>query len=351
MFRNIQLLRAGGAILVLLFHFHPVYRAAGGSNPLLVRLMPLGYVGVDLFFPISGFIMIHMISAREANSADVGHFLGRRFLRIFSWYLPCMALALALTAWYNPGGLAQVDLLRSATLTSVDLPHLALPVSWSLSYELYFYLAVALAWAASRGNLRRALWLTAVALVVWCWVAPYEEGTLLSFLTSPFCLEFLAGALLYLHRGQLVRKPLLPFYAVAALALLWLGVHHDATNGVLRISTFGAGAFFLLCLFVTLEETKLYRAGRIGTALGDASYSIYLLHLPALALFNGSGLRDVLTQAGMWLGEAGFIAYLCAFLAVCVALHHVAELPLYRWLCRLLLRWQVRPKPVAPTAA
>ncbi len=350
MFRNIELLRAWGAILVLLFHFNPSYQAAGGSNPVLVMLGPLGFIGVDLFFPISGFIMMHLVSGHEPTSRNVGDFIGRRLLRIYGWYLPCMALALALTAYYVPLGLAQVDLLRSATLTSVDLPQLALAVSWSLSYELYFYFLVALGWALFAANLRWALWATAVALTVWCAVVPYREGTVLSFLTSPFCLEFLAGALLYVHRKQLARKPLLPLYAAATVLLVWLGVRYNATNEFLRIRTFGAGAFFLLCLFVTLEETGLFRAGRLALALGGASYSVYLLHLPLLTLFNGSGLRDALGQSGMWLGETGYIAFLCAFLALCVALHRFVELPLYRSLCRLLPRWRPRPPPITAGA-
>ena len=350
MFGNIQLLRAAGAALVLLLHYHPNYLAMGGANPLLKMVMPYGFVGVDIFFAISGFIMMHVIAGRAPRAANVREFLGRRFLRIYGWYLPCMVFGLAIMAAYDPQAFLRVDLLRSATLSSVDLPRLALPISWSLSYELYFYLMVALGWFFLQRQLRIGLWICLAALTVWSALVPYREGTLLSFLTSPFILEFLAGALFYLHKDRLARRPLLPVYALAILLLVWLGVHHQATNEIIRIRTFGAAAFFLLCFFVTLEQASLYRAGRVWVALGDASYSAYLLHLPFLSLLFGTGLRDLLAGSGPYLAEAGFAIYILSFFALCVGLHYRVERPLYQALCRLF-RLKAVAAPAAAVAA
>lgn len=335
MFRNIQLLRAWAAVLVLLHHYHLNYLAMGGGNAVLKAVMPYGYVGVDIFFAISGFIMMHVIGSRPPLASAVRDFLGHRFLRIYGWYLPCMAFGLAIMASYDPGAYQTVDWLRSATLTSVDLHRLALPISWSLSYELYFYLVIAAGWYFFAGKLRAVLWLALGALIVWSSLVPYREGTLLSFLTTPSILEFLAGALFYLDKDRLARRPLLPVYAIASLVLLWLGIHYQAGNDFIRIRTFGASAFFLLCFFVTLEQTGLFRAGKLSLLLGDASYSVYLLHLPFLSLFAGTGYRQLLAGTNPWLAEAGFWAYVAAFLALCVGLHYWIEKPLYRGLCRL----------------
>ena len=350
MFRNVQLLRALGAVLVLLLHYHLHYLDMGGSNPLLTAVMTYGFVGVDIFFAISGFVMMHVIGSRRPTAANVHDFLGRRVLRIYGWYLPCMVFALALMAVWDPPGFDRVNLLRSATLTSVDLQWLALPVSWSLSYELYFYAMVALGWVLFRARLRGALWVSMGLLAVWCALVPYREGTLRSFLTSPFILEFLAGALCYLYKDNLARKPLLPLYALATVVLVWLGVHYQAGNDFLRIRTFGAAAVCLMCFFVTLEQTGLYRAGRLAMLLGDASYSIYLLHLPFLSVLYHSGLRKLLASYGPAVAELGFAAYILAFLALCIGLHTLVERPLYRWLCRLL-RLRHGPTPVNAVAA
>ena len=350
MFRNIQLLRAWGAVLVLLHHYHLNYLAMGGRDELLTALMPYGYIGVDIFFAISGFIMMHVIDGRPALPQNVRDFLSRRFLRIYGWYLPCMAFGLAIMASYDPDAFTQVDLLRSATLSSVDLHRLALPISWSLSYELYFYVAIALGWSFLGRTLKAGLWTAFVSLALWSAFVPYREGTLLSFLTTPSILEFLAGALFYVHRHALARRPLLPLYAIAALGLIWFGVHDHATNGFIRVRTFGGAAFFLLCLFVTLEQTGAWRAGKLAVVLGDASYSIYLLHLPFLSLFHGTGYRQLLANTHPLVAEAGFWAFLVAFLALCAGLHYVVERPLYRGLCRLFGLERMRAPPAAIAA-
>jgi exopolysaccharide production protein ExoZ len=347
MFRNIQLLRAWGAVLVLLHHYHLNYLAMGGGNALLKAVMPYGFVGVDIFFAISGFIMMHVIGDRPPLASQVREFLGHRFLRIYGWYLPCMAFGLAIMASYDPDAFQNVDLLRSATLTSVDMHRLALPISWSLSYELYFYLVIAAGWFFFAGKLPTALWLSLAGLTLWSAVIPYREGTLRSFLTTPSILEFLAGALFYLYKDRLARRPLLPVYAIATLVLLWLGIRYQAGNDFIRIRTFGASAFFLLCFFVTLEQAGLFRAGKLSLVLGGASYSVYLLHLPFLTMFHGTGFRQLLAGANPWLAEAGFWAFVLSFLALCVGLHYFVEKPLYRGLCRLfrLRDGNARPAP------
>lgn len=353
MFRNIQLLRACAAVLVLLHHYQLNYLAMGGGSGLLKAVMPYGFIGVDIFFAISGFIMMHVVGARPPLVANVRDFLGHRFLRIYGWYLPSMAFGLAIMASYEPEGFARVDLLRSATLTSVELGRLALPISWSLSYELYFYLMVALGWFLLGRNLRTGLWVALAVLTAWCAFVPYREGTLLSFLTTPSILEFLAGALFYLHKDTLARRPLLPFYAVATLVLVWLGIRYQATNEFIRIRTFGAAAVCVLCFFVTLEQAGWFRAGTLAVLLGDASYSIYLLHLPFMTLFYGTGLRQLLTSSHPLLAEAGFWAFVLSFLALCVGLHYVVEKPLYQGLCRLfgMQRPNARPavSPLSPS--
>ena len=347
MFRNIQLLRACAAVLVLLHHYQLNYLAMGGGNGLLTAVMPYGFIGVDIFFAISGFIMMHVIGQRPPLATNVRDFLGHRFLRIYGWYLPCMAFGLAIMASYDPDGFARVDLLRSATLTSVEMGRLALPISWSLSYELYFYVMVGLGWFLLGRTLKLGIWVALVALTVWCSFVPYQEGKLLSFLTTPSILEFLAGALFYLHKDTLARRPLLPLYACAALVLLWLGIRYQATNEFIRIRTFGAAALFLLGFFVTLEQARLFRAGQLAVLLGDASYSIYLLHLPFITLFHGTGLRELLASGGPLLAEAGFWAFLLSFLALCVGLHYWVEKPLYQGLCRLVGLQRANARPAA----
>ncbi|RZJ25990.1 MAG: acyltransferase [Haliea sp.] len=102
MFQNIQLLRAWAAVLVALHHAHGHYVAMGGSNRVLLALMHYGYIGVDIFFIVSGFVMMHVVRGRTASPANVADFLGRRLLRIYSWYWVCLAFTLGVIWWFHP---------------------------------------------------------------------------------------------------------------------------------------------------------------------------------------------------------------------------------------------------------
>ena len=72
-----------------------------------------------------------------------------------------------------------------------------------------------------------------------------------------------------------------------------------------------------------------------SASLGAASYLSYLLHLPFMTLFHGTGLRELLTSASPVLAEAGFWAFLLSFLALCIGLHYWVERPLCQGLVRL----------------
>ncbi|RZJ09480.1 MAG: acyltransferase, partial [Haliea sp.] len=297
-----------------------------------------GYIGVDIFFIVSGFVMMHVVRERTASPANVADFLGRRLLRIYSWYWVCLAFTLGVIWWFHPQDLARLDLDGSILLTSIGLNELALPISWSLSYELYFYGLVALAWAVAGRHLQPVFWTAAAALVLFSAQVTYREGTALSFFSSPAILEFLAGALLYLNKERFNRRAVLPVLALAAVWLFWVGIARNATNAFPRVYTFGFSAFFLVWLFVVLESTRTYVAGKLTSSLGDASYSIYLLHLPFLTLFYFSNLRGTLDRLpDGWITEISFLAVLTGFLGLCAALHRFMERPLYLWLCRRLL--------------
>jgi exopolysaccharide production protein ExoZ len=328
------LMRAWVAIVVLLFHFLPHYRAMGGRNPLMLQAMPWGYAGVDIFFIVSGFVMMHLLHGRAATPGTARVFLTRRFLRIYAWYLPCMLVRLATLVMFDRQTLVNVDLFQSITLTSLEMSRLVLPISWSLSYELYFYCVLALLWGVLGRRLIAGVWVAFGVLLVRAVLLPQEAPTFLHFAVSPFLIECFAGALLYHYTAWIARKQLLPVFAAVVATGIWMGVSHNATNDAIRSATWGVAAFFLVCFFVTLERQGLYAGGRIGRALGDASYSIYLLHLPFISLFNASGLGSALEAARGWRAEAGFVFTIGLFLYGCVLIHRYLERPLYEKLAR-----------------
>src|SRR6185369_11737463 len=139
MFKNIQMLRAVAAAMVLLYHAVPHYQAMGGASLLFIKAASTGFAGVDIFFVISGFVAAHSTLDKARTVSNAWVFAKRRLLRIYLGYWPFFGLTLALTGVYAPRALDEMDLISSFFLTRIELKSLLLFVTWSLSFELLFY--------------------------------------------------------------------------------------------------------------------------------------------------------------------------------------------------------------------
>lgn len=327
MYNNVQLLRAVAALMVFCYHALPQYKAMGGVSDVFARFAGIGFAGVDVFFVISGFVAALTTLDKGRTPANAIQFLKRRVLRIYLGYWPFFGLAL-LVFWQSGFHLGSLDLLRSFFLVSVDMPRLLLYVSWSLTYELIFYCLVAATFALSA---RSVAVLVHMAFLLLCGAMLSRLGQPLSatFIFLGFLVEFLAGALLYIHRDALRKRWWLVACVAAILLAYWAGASRMATDGTIRILTFGSGALFLVMLAIVLEQTRVWIAPRFLAGLGDASYTLYLLHLVLLVIFAGH-VRDVLA-VNPYLREAGFFAFLVFGVALSRLLYLRLELPLYRW--------------------
>ena len=135
------MLRGFAILMVFLFHSLPHYEAMNGGFYSLKFLMSYGFVGVDIFFVICGFIMMHLSSTERENGAGV--FLRKRIVRIYAGYWPCLLIAMIELGVNSPVGFDRISLFNSIFLTSIDMNQLVIPVTWSLTYELYFYVLFA----------------------------------------------------------------------------------------------------------------------------------------------------------------------------------------------------------------
>src|SRR5271168_1999681 len=194
--RMVQALRAAACLLVVIYHAR---LAAGGANT--IRSWPNGAAGVDLFFVISGYVMVASSTELMARPDGWRVFLARRLRRIVPLYWLLTAAKLAVTelvpaltphtrpTWWNV--CASLAFIPARDAAGFIRP--VLPVGWSLNFELFFYalFAVALALRLS------PLWLTPVLAGVAAagsfytptWPAPL-------ILANGMVLEFAAGVAL-----------------------------------------------------------------------------------------------------------------------------------------------------------
>jgi exopolysaccharide production protein ExoZ len=339
---NIQMLRALAALAVVLYHLGPHYRDAGGAFDALIRVSEWGFFGVDVFFVISGFVISLTVFPRERNLQGATTFLRHRLARIFLGYWPFALLALYVLPLHSPANLAQVSTFHSLTLTSADLTLLALPVAWSLAYELYFYGLFALLYGCSNTTIRRVLLGVFVLLlgrVLWLQVDP---GSKLYFWVSAYMLEFLYGVLIYLYQDLVCKRRLIPASGVLIVAGLMLGagsqLEHDA-----RVLYFGISAAAIVTLALQLEANGLFKAPGWLVSLGDSSYALYLSHLFVITAFYQWGWRDDLAAQSPWLVELGFLALLIYIVFLAHFWYRRVERPLY--LKAIGRKPEARPQP------
>ncbi len=335
MFSNIQMLRALAAILVMMHHAEPHYRAMGGSFGFIEQIGRWGFTGVDIFFVISGFVIAHTTLTRERTAANAGEFLKHRLLRIYLGYWPFLPLYLLIYQLTTPEKIATLDMFDSIFLTGTDMFKLAVPVAWSLSYEIYFYGLFLLSFLLPISIARKAIGVVFVALLLKTTLAPGAGGEAAAFLFSPYLLEFFAGAIVWMLMQRTANPWLIPVALLGAIFFYKTGIAKGALNGSMRVFCFGSGAVCILVAAVLLEKNNIYRAGRVFTELGNASYTIYLSHLALLTLFYYSHLRDFLAAQPRPVAEAGFLAFLLAMLVASVLVYRYWERPLYRFACSI----------------
>src|SRR5262249_15248359 len=128
-----------------------------------------GYVGVDLFFVLSGFIITATCRADLGRADRLPRYLFRRFWRIFPAYWAALAAAVAFYACSSPRTVFGRNWPAEWCDTLLLLPQQTgcrfLPVAWTLSYELMFYLAFGVLFLLPRRAARPALvgWAALVA--------------------------------------------------------------------------------------------------------------------------------------------------------------------------------------------
>ena len=367
---SLQVLRGIAAIIVVCHHVFrtltinlatefPDLNLAVPSVLQHGNLIDLGSAGVDIFFVLSGFLMIYISEPYRTGQRTVGHFLMQRIIRIWPLYvLATLAALLPSILDFARSGALTSDLtgIRLAGLLFVPSfdAHGALQpilgVGWTLDYEALFYLCFAAVLLTVRDHLLLGLSGLLAGL--------YLVGSLLpvgtvpgAFLSNSILFEFLYGAAIasFLVRGATIDRK------VGAVALAAGLVGLFAFSSVLgdspyRLFTRGIPAALILIGAVSLEASVTWPA--ILVRLGNASYSIYLVHV--LVIYRL--VRRVLVPAVHFgLGAAAFelaaaIAIAGAIL-VGVLVHYCVEVPLLA-LCRSGYDWVRRrlPRPAIEEA-
>lgn len=307
----LQAMRAVAAIAVLFFHAAGAAHKHGGPMPFF-DLAKLGAAGVDIFFVLSGFIILHVTVGKGRSCRD---YALARFRRVFIPYWPVGLIMAVFTLSTMPhfGGVS--SWIASVSLLPVGEP--ALNVAWTLQHEIVFYALVAAGYYSGWWRIGLSIW--AVAILFFALSGSWAPVGLQT-IDSEFLMGIMAwfawkdGRLSIISVSSLI-------LGLLAVSLLTLGQNIGIDRAVpLAIA---AGFAALLPWLVMGEQKGCIRTPKILNFLGDASYSIYLVHaLPLLFLVQfmvGSNWYILFPLIGF----AGLVAG--------IAYHLLVERPLLAW--------------------
>jgi exopolysaccharide production protein ExoZ len=359
---TLQVARGVAANLVVLQHIREFeLRYAGTEFPNVVRYADLG---VDVFFVLSGFIMV-AIAGRNVGPLQ---FLWRRVARIYPTYwlatLIMLAVAIALPGMVHEHW-QTIPLWRSFLLIAAEPRAPVVAVGWTLVHEVYFY-AVFAVFLAFRIPILAGVagWASIIFAVMIASPEYLMTSPVLRMATSPLTFEFMMGlviGVLWLRfptpKGlQAGRARITTLASLIALVLL-IGIHYHFfgqqeapfgdTNYLVtcRVLMFGTAIAVILYCLVVSESQASRRPPALLVALGDWSYSTYLTHFMVLSAL-GRAVLLIFPDHGLY---ATLILFVGGYLAV-----NLTGAAIYRFFEQPTLR-RLHPLgpaiPIAPVRA
>lgn len=284
MLKSIQSLRAVAALLVLLYHILEPLTPPGSYWG------GLGAIGVDLFFVVSGCVMVLSTQGRDLTFSK---FFGSRLRRIAPLYWLSLAVFLAILAVTEPGAVPLSEAVQSFLFVPYMDSRTGEPVpflgpGWTLNYEMLFYLLFGATLFLRSATKQVALLSVVFAGFVALRPALGDTAVGLRF-TSPLLFEFIEGAVIGLLADRLQRQPLW-LSAGALCAAFGLIVGLSVGPELPRVLAFGVPAALIVAGVLGLE--RLAADGRMALLewWGAASYSLYLSHAVALYVVKQSGV-------------------------------------------------------------
>jgi exopolysaccharide production protein ExoZ len=337
--------RAFAALLVVLFHLNGAIFGQGAHfGPEFSPILRFGYAGVQFFFVLSGFIIAHIHWQDIGRPERLPRYAWKRFARIYPVYWVVLALMipvlLMVPSFGPPTAREPVHIVTSILL--IPMPeNPILDVAWTLRHEVLFYAVFGLLLL----NRRLGMLVAGIGLAgTLAWMLTGSEAFPGRFFFSAANLLFLMG----IAAAWLVRRPVRAPWLLLVLGVglfLATGLRDAVFGGAgpyLRLLGFGLGSMLGIIGAVALESSGRLTVHRVWARLGDASYSLYLIHMPVLSaeakIMTLTGAAEVLPR---WLSFA-------IMLATTVLIAQVFHILVERTLLKLLTR---RPAKAVPASS
>jgi exopolysaccharide production protein ExoZ len=299
-FYNLQVCRGIAALIVVMAHTNLI------DKNLFSGFLIIGWSGVDFFFVLSGFIIYYVNYDYIGQPSKYKTYFSKRLIRIFPiyWFYTVCAIVLhlikvklignPLISWIDldAAGITRSLLLYPTHVADNEMP--ILPVAWTLTFELLFYILFGLGILAKKRVLLAVgvTWLIAIVLTNLS-IIKIPDNPLLVTIFHAKNFEFVYGCIIaeLTLKHKTLKSHGLAFailiIGVLTLAFSWtneafslkiLPVKMDSLN-------FGIPYAIIIYALVSMETSKITgNVKRLLVYLGDASYSIYLTHYIGIQL-------------------------------------------------------------------
>ncbi len=342
----IQILRGFAAISVMFYHASRHYQE---ENLVFFNgFFKHGFFGVDLFFVLSGFV-IYSSSRKYLENGNYIDFLKKRILRIYPSYWSFLLLPLTLLFFIAPRFIADVAGFEFLNYLKVfflffDHPQVS-QITWTLSFELYFYLMFFL--IIFNKNFKYLIMVILVlASVNLIDKSLFSDLKFTKYLISPMILEFFVGILIVLIVDTIKTNKKYWFISLMILSIiLFVFIAYLSNNSIINISkhnrvlNFGIASFLLILSLVLFEKFNNIKCSKILILVGDASYVLYLIHSVILSIFDNklilSGKLIVVSQQFTTILACVFIIFISVFI------HLIIEKPMLKYLNKFLFKKQM----------
>jgi exopolysaccharide production protein ExoZ len=301
----IQVLRGIAVMMVVIFHLKAIMNPGDFLRKELDFLFNAGAAGVDIFFVISGFIMVYVTRKLSGGFSSSKTFLLKRVLRIWPLYIIATLAYALIVARHTFNFEIFSEIVKSLLFIPVSYtepPYFGyayLGIGWSLNYEMYFYFLIAISLLSEKLRWYIFALLIAITLilvpVIYAQLTPHPLQTenygslLINLITNPIIWEFVYGVIIgLLYTNPISRRLIESFFHIKIITItvvvlvVWQYLSgFYANHGPLNWGM-GMALLFLALLFYNTGKCIQYPSWLVY--LGNMSYSIYLWHIPVAAV-------------------------------------------------------------------
>lgn len=338
---SLQILRGIAALSVVLAHYRFYMVPDGGDLTIPNKLFGWGAIGVDLFFVISGFIMVYITKDEPIGFNTWKKFITGRLTRILPTYYTLLLITFlisgAMSIWHYEDKTA--NLISALTFTPYLNESAPLYVKsdgmynirWTLNYEMYFYLIFSICILLGKKITPLITWFAITAFAgyyasgnISLLTSGYKtESVYFNFLTNPIILDFLIGSLtahlyFFIKQKSNTLRTLTLVFSIVIMLLLAPDIKPYSLHTAISAAS-------LILLFTLYDKEIAMKSPRLLILMGDVSFSWYLVHNPFI---HGVADRIDKYYPGEVRNNYGFLVFIVlSFFVACIS-HKYLEIKL-----------------------